>query len=77
MTSLDELRKTVALAQLALALALVPVLALVALWLGKSPLSTAAVAAVLALVPAVAISLKRSLRFIAFALAIALIGQTS
>ena len=77
MTSLDELRKTVALAQLALALTLVPVLALVALWLGKSPLSTAAVAAALALVPAVAISLKRSLRFIAFALAIALIGQTS
>jgi len=77
MTSLDELRKTVAFAQTAFALALVPVLAMVAHWVGKPVASTAAVAAVLALVPAAAIALKSSLRFTAFALAVALVGQTS
>ena len=77
MTSLDDLRKTVATAQVCLTLALVPILAAVALWLGKPVATTIAVAALLASLPLAGIVFKRPLRFTAFALAVALVGQTS
>src|SRR3569623_3383708 len=77
MTSLDELRKTVVNTQTALTLALVPILTALALWLGKPVVSTATIAVLLASIPLAGVVFNRSLRFTSFALAVALVGQTS
>jgi methyl-accepting chemotaxis protein len=77
MTNLASFQKIVAQALIALAFVHVPVLALIAWPLDQPMLVTALTAAVLAAMPALAWWLQRPIKTIAFALAIALVGQTS
>lgn len=76
-TSLDAFQRTVARALTALAIAHIPILALIAWALERSVWSTGAIAAILAAAPVAAILLRRPQIVVAFALAVALVGQTS
>jgi methyl-accepting chemotaxis protein len=77
MTSIDALQRIVARALTALGIALIPVLALTAFALGRSPWATGAIATMLAAAPLVTMMLRRPLTVVAYALAVTLIGQTS
>jgi methyl-accepting chemotaxis protein len=77
MTNLDSFQKIIAKALIALAFAHVPILTLIAWPLGQPMLATALIAAALAAMPALAWWLQRPIKPIAFAVAVALVGQTS
>jgi methyl-accepting chemotaxis protein len=77
MTSLEALQKAVSRALTAFGIALVPVLALIAAALQRSPVQTAAVAAILAGAPLAAILLKRPTVAVGYALVVTLVGQIS
>ena len=77
MTRLDSLQKTIARALIALAFVHVPTFAAITYALGGDVWSIALLKLVLAAAPAVAMILRRPLEVVAFALAVALVGQTS
>jgi methyl-accepting chemotaxis protein len=77
MTNLEALQQTVARALIVVAIALVPILGMTAWALQRSVGSTVTTAAVLASAPVAAMLLRRPLIVVAFALVIALVGQTS
>jgi methyl-accepting chemotaxis protein len=77
MISLDALQNAMARALTALAVVHVPILAAIAWTLQRPVLPTVTVAAVLALIPLAFVLLRRPMIVIAFALSIALVGQTS
>ena len=77
MTSLDALQQTVARVLTALVMVHIPILAIIA-WAIQRPVSpVTALAALLAAAPVAAILMKRPVIVVAFALAVALVGQTS
>ncbi|HEX5213353.1 MAG TPA: methyl-accepting chemotaxis protein [Pseudolabrys sp.] len=77
MTNLQSFQNTVARALTALALVQIPILAMIAWALHRPVASNAAIAAALALAPAAALVLRRPIIVVAFALVVALVGQTS
>lgn len=77
MKNLETFQRTVALALTALAIAHVPILGLIAWWLGKSVVVNLASAAALAALPAIFMWAGRPMPTIALSLAVTLIGQTS
>lgn len=77
MTSLEAFQRTVARALTGLAITHVPILALIAWTLQRPVSSILAVAAALAAAPLVALLLHRPLMVTAFAVVVALVGQTS
>jgi methyl-accepting chemotaxis protein len=77
MTSLDAFQRTVARALTVLAMIHIPVLVLIAWALGRHIWSTGLIASLLAAAPVAAMLGRRSMTIIAFALAVALVGQTS
>ena len=77
MTSLDAFQRTVARALTTLAIIHVPILALIAWALQRPVWATAAIAALLAAAPVVVVMLRRPMIVLAFALVVALVGQTS
>jgi methyl-accepting chemotaxis protein len=77
MTSLHSFQKIVAQALMTLSLAHVPVLGLLAWVLNQPAIPAALIAMVLAAAPVAAWMLRRPMKTVAFALAIALVGQTS
>lgn len=77
MTSLEAFQRTVARALTGLAITHVPILALIAWALQRPVSSILAVAAALAAAPLVALLLHRPLMVTAFAVVVALVGQTS
>jgi methyl-accepting chemotaxis protein len=77
MTNLEAFQKIIARALIALSIVHIPILAAIAWGLGRPVLQTVVIAAALAAAPALAWTLKRPIRPVAFALAVALVGQTS
>lgn len=77
MTSLDAFQTTVARVLTALAVVHIPILVLIAWLLDRQIWSNAAIAALLAAAPIAAIVMKRPIKIVGFALAVALVGQTS
>ena len=77
MTTLEQLRRTVALALIALAIAAVPITAITAFSFGRSVPGTLAIALALAAAPALLMALKRPMTAVTYGIAIALVGQTS
>ena len=77
MTNLDAFQKIVARALIALTIAHVPILALIAWLLDRGILAAGLIAAALAAAPVLAWILRRPLQMTAFALSVALVGQTS
>ena len=77
MTRLDSFQRTVARALIALAIVHVPIFAAIAYALGGNAWSIALLTLVLAAAPALAMMLQRPLGVVAFALVVALVGQTS
>jgi methyl-accepting chemotaxis protein len=77
MTSLDAFQRTVARALIALVMIHIAILTLIAWGLQRSIWSVAALAALLAAAPVAASLMKRPLIVVAFALVVALVGQTS
>jgi methyl-accepting chemotaxis protein len=77
MTNLESFQKIIAQALTALSVIHIPILALIAALLDRDIVATVVVAAALATAPALALMLHRPVRIVAFALAVALVGQTS
>lgn len=77
MTRLGSFQQTVARALTALAIIHVPIFAAIAYALGGDTWSIAMLTLVLAAAPIIALALQRPLKIVAFALVIALVGQTS
>jgi methyl-accepting chemotaxis protein len=77
MNNLESLQRIIARALIALSMVHIPILALVAWPLDRPMLATAATAALLAAAPALAWAARRPIKVVAFALAVALVGQTS
>lgn len=77
MTNLQSFQNTVARALTVLALVHIPILAMIAWALNRPVGSSIAIAAVLASAPIAALALRRPIIVVAFALAVALVGQTS
>jgi methyl-accepting chemotaxis protein len=77
MTSLDAFQRTVARALTGLAIVHIPILVMIAWALGRPVWSIGAIAVALAAAPVAAILLRRPLIVIAWALVVALVGQTS
>ncbi|HWK94574.1 MAG TPA: methyl-accepting chemotaxis protein [Pseudolabrys sp.] len=77
MTTLEQLRRTVAIALIALSIAATPVLAIVAFSFGRSVPGTIVVSLALAAAPALLLMLKRPMSSVTYGIAIALVGQTS
>jgi methyl-accepting chemotaxis protein len=77
MNSLESLQNLVARVLVALALAHVVLLAAIAAALGRPVVATTVIAALLAAAPAVALAMRWPLTLAAFAIAVALVGQTS
>src|SRR5262245_28381096 len=77
MNNLDALQRTVAKALCILAAVNVPVLGLISWALGQAVWTNGLVACALAAVPVLLWSVGRPLTIVAFALAVALVGQTS
>jgi methyl-accepting chemotaxis protein len=77
MTSLESLQKLFARVLVALALVHVVLLAAIAAALDRPIFATAAIAALLAAAPASALAMRWPLKLSAFAIAVALVGQTS
>lgn len=77
MSTLEQLRRTVALALLALAIAAVPITAITAFSLGRSVPGTIVASLALAGAPGLLLMLKRPMSSVTYAIAIALVGQTS
>ena len=77
MTQLGSFQQTVARALTALAIIHVPIFAAIAYALGGDTWSIAMLTLVLAAAPIIALALQRPLKIVAFALVIALVGQTS
>lgn len=75
MTSLDAFQQTLSRALTALAIVHVPILVMIAWTLNRGIWPIAAIA--LAAAPLMAMVLRRSLKVIALALAVTLVGQTS
>lgn len=77
MTTLEQLRRTVALALTALSIVAVPITAITAFTLERSVPGTLAVSLALAAAPVLLLMLKRPMNSITYAITIALVGQTS
>src|SRR5215831_17974840 len=77
MTNLQSFQNTVARALTVLALVHIPILAMIAWALHRSVASNVAIAAILAAAPVAALMLRRPIIVVAFALVVALVGQTS
>ena len=77
MTSLESLQNLVARILVVLAWVHVVLLAVIAAALDRPMFATAAIAALLAAAPALALAMRWPLQLSAFAIAVALVGQTS
>ena len=77
MTGLDQFQRAVARVLTMLAVAHVPALALITWLLGRDTLTIGLAALVLAAAPVLATAAGRPIKTVAFALAVALVGQTS
>jgi len=77
MSTLERLRRTVALTLIALAGAAVPITAITAFSFDRSVSGTVAVSLALAAAPALLLAFKRPMSSVTYAIAIALVGQTS
>jgi methyl-accepting chemotaxis protein len=77
MTNLGTFQRTVGHALTALCFAHLPILALVSWLLDRNVVANTMIAAVLALLPTTLLRLRSSITTVAFALAVALVGQTS
>jgi methyl-accepting chemotaxis protein len=77
MSSLEQLRKTVAYTLIGVTIAAIPILWLVAIALQRSAIAALAASTALAAAPTLFVALKRPMSVVTYAIAIALIGQTS